>query len=99
MTRINEKPNSQPKGLFAKFKEGLREAQRFLNTDVRDLFKNEGRLVDDNFLAELRAILIRTGMGPAAAATIVDEIERQFRARVVRVGNILAVIKSAVQQH
>ncbi|MEX2139471.1 MAG: signal recognition particle receptor subunit alpha [Pirellulales bacterium] len=85
--------NDQPKSLIAKFKEGLRKTQQFLNTDIRDLFKKEGRLVDDEFLAELRAILIRTDMGPSAAGEIIDEIHKQFRARVVHLDDILAVIK------
>jgi fused signal recognition particle receptor len=88
----------KPKGLFAKFKEGLRKTHALLNTDIRDLFKREGRLVDDDFLAELRAILIRTDMGPSAAGTIVDEIHKQFRARVVHLDDILAVIKSKLKE-
>ena len=38
-----------------------------LRTDVRDLFKREGMLVDEEFLEELRGVLVRTDMGPAAA--------------------------------
>ena len=40
----------KPKSLLAKFKDGLRKTGQFLNTDIRDLFKSEGRLVDDDFL-------------------------------------------------
>jgi signal recognition particle GTPase len=81
--------NDQPKSLVSKFTEGLRKA--------RDLFKKEGRLVDNSFLAELRAILIRTDMGPSAAGTIVDEIDRQFRARRIHLDDILAVIKARLR--
>jgi fused signal recognition particle receptor len=84
--------DDQPKSLFAKFKDGLRKTQQLLNTDIRDLFKKEGQLVED-LLADLRAILIRTDMGPSAAGEIVDEIQRQFRARVLHLDDILAVIK------
>jgi fused signal recognition particle receptor len=65
-----------------------------LNTDIRDLFKKEGRLVDDDFLAKLRAILIRTGMGPAAVTTVMEEVHRQFRTRVVHLDDILPVINA-----
>jgi fused signal recognition particle receptor len=86
------------RSLFAKFKDGLRKTQQFLNTDIRDLFKREGRLVDDAFLGELRAILIRTDMGPTNAGQIVEEIHKQFRARVVHLDDILAVIKAKFKE-
>ena len=54
-----------------------------LSTDVRDLFKREGRLVDDAFLEELRGALVRTDMGPAAAEAIVADVKERLRARVV----------------
>src|SRR5688572_19717897 len=89
---------AKPKSLLAKFRDGLRKTQQILNTDVRDLFKREGRLVDEAFLAELRAILIRTDMGPSAAGAIVEEIHKQFRARVVHLDDILDVIKSKLKE-
>jgi len=52
-------------GLLDRLRAGLAKTARVLNTDVRDLFKREGRLVDEEFLEELRAALIRTDMGPA----------------------------------
>ncbi|HJS08422.1 MAG TPA: signal recognition particle-docking protein FtsY [Pirellulales bacterium] len=96
---VTQSPSDdQPKSLFAKFKDGLRKTHQLLNTDIRDLFKKEGRLVDDDFLAELRAILIRTDMGPSNAATIVDEIHHQFRARMVHLDDVLAVIKTKLRE-
>ena len=50
-------------GLFAKMRGALSKTRQTLNTDIRDLFKSEGRLVDDEFLDELFARLIRTDMG------------------------------------
>ena len=44
-------------GLFERFKQGLQKTSRLLNTDIRDLFKQEGQLVDDEFLRKLFAIL------------------------------------------
>lgn len=42
-------------GFLARLRSGLERTRQVLVTDVRDLFKREGRLVDDGFLEELRA--------------------------------------------
>lgn len=68
---------------FSKLRAGLNKTARILNTDVRDLFKDEGRLIDDEFLEEMLAALIRTDMGFQASEEIVDEIRTNLRARVV----------------
>ena len=72
-----------PKGLLDRLRAGLAKTAQVLNTDVRDLFKREGRLVDELFLEELRATLVRTDMGPAAAEAIVVDVRERLRARVV----------------
>ena len=56
-------------GLFGMLRSALKKTHDVLNTDIRDLFKREGRLVDDEFLGELFAILVKTdmGTGPAGA--------------------------------
>ncbi|MEI7780700.1 MAG: signal recognition particle-docking protein FtsY [Planctomycetota bacterium] len=69
--------------MFDRLRAGLAKTAQVLSTDVRDLFKREGRLVDDAFLEELRAALVRTDMGPAAAEAIVDDVKNRLRARVV----------------
>ena len=73
----------KPRGLLDRLKAGLAKTAQVLRTDVRDLFKREGRLVDEDFLEELRGILVRTDMGPAAAEAIVDDVRERLRARVV----------------
>ena len=45
-------------GLFDKFKQGLKKTKDLLFTDVRDLFKSEGELVDDVLCEKLYARLI-----------------------------------------
>ena len=70
-------------GLLDRLRAGLAKTARVLNTDVRDLFKREGRLVDEAFLEELRAALVRTDMGPKAAEAIVVDVRERLRARVV----------------
>lgn len=85
-------------GLFSWIGQGLAKTADLLNTDIRDLFQREGRLVNDEFLTELYAILIRTDMGPAAAREIRDQIGQDFRARVVHMGDVLRVIKEKFRE-
>ncbi len=84
-------------GFFDKIKQGLRKTARLLNTDIRDLFRSEGRLVDDAFLEELTAALIHTDMGVQTANEIVDEIRVAYRARVVHMAEVLAHVKQKLK--
>jgi fused signal recognition particle receptor len=85
-------------GLFDKLKQGLKKTTQLLNTDIRDLFKTEGRLVDDAFLDELFEILVKTDMGVRAAQETVDEIGTAFRARVVQMSDVLGHIKKKLKE-
>jgi fused signal recognition particle receptor len=85
-------------GLFARFKAGLQKTARVLNTDIRDLFKKEGRLIDDDFLTELYAILVRTDMGAGPAGEIRERIKTDFRGRVVHMSDVLAVVKPKIKE-
>lgn len=80
-------------GFFDKLKDGLRKTGKLLNTDIRDLFKSQGRLVDEKFLDELFTALVKTDMGVPAAKEIVQEIGTKFRARVVEMSEIVADVK------
>ena len=80
-------------GLFDSFKRGLAKTAKLLKTDVRDLFKNEGRLIDDAFLDEMRAILFKTDMGFQSVEQIVDEVAKNFRGRVVTLEDVVATWK------
>ena len=62
-------------GFFDKLKQGLAKTGRILKTDVRDLFKAEGRLIDQPFLDDMRAILFKTDMG-YDAVLIADSTSR-----------------------
>ena len=84
-------------GLFEKLKQGLKKTAQFLNTDIRDLFKTEGRLVDDAFLEELFEMLIRTDMGVQAAREISDEVGAAFRSRKVQWADVLGTIKQKLK--
>jgi fused signal recognition particle receptor len=84
-------------GFFDKLKQGLSKTGRILKTDVRDLFKAEGRLIDQPFLDEMRAILFKTDMGYDAVEQIVDEVAKNFRGRVVTLEQILATWKEKLR--
>lgn len=84
-------------GLFDKLKAGLQKTSRLLNTDVRDLFKSEGRLVDDAFLDELMVILVKTDMGVQSAQQIIAEVRGEFRGRVVHLADVLAAVKKKLK--
>ncbi|MFM7520169.1 MAG: signal recognition particle-docking protein FtsY [Planctomycetota bacterium] len=84
--RGKEQPEGEPAprgGILDRLRAGLAKTKQILATDVRDLFKREGRLVDDEFLEELRGALVKTDMGPAAAAAIVADVRERQKARVV----------------
>ncbi len=84
-------------GLLEKLKQGLKKTSQLLHTDIRDLFKSKGRLVDQAFLDELFALLIRTDMGVQAAQAVVDEVNSQYRARVVEMGEVLDRVKGKLK--
>jgi fused signal recognition particle receptor len=84
-------------GLFEKLKQGLKKTAQFLNTDIRDLFKSEGQLVDEKFVGQLFEALVKTDMGVEAAEEITDEIRSVFRARVVKMDEILDQIKAKLK--
>jgi len=80
-------------GFLDRLKAGLAQTVKVLSTDVRDLFKREGRLVDDEFLADLRRALVKTDMGPAASEAIVADVGDRLRARVVEPEVVLDSIR------
>ncbi len=75
--------------MLGRFRQGLRRTSQLLNTDIRDLFKQEGQLVDDQFLDRLYALLVKTDMGSRPAGEIRDQIRADFRGRIVQMDDIL----------
>jgi fused signal recognition particle receptor len=84
-------------GLFEKFKQGLKKTAQLLNTDIRDIFKGEGRLVDEAFLEAWFETLVRTDMGVEASNELVGEIRKSFNARVVEEEQILAFLEEKLK--
>jgi fused signal recognition particle receptor len=62
------------------------------------LFKSEGRLIDEAFLEELYAVLIKTDIGVPAARQTIERIGSRFRGRVVHMSDLLADVKLELKQ-
>ena len=84
-------------GLFDKLKKGLAKTTQVLKTDVRDLFKSQGRLVDEEFLDKLLEILVKTDMGVEPSMQIVETIRADNRGRVVEMSTVLDTIKQELK--
>lgn len=82
--------------LWQRLKAGIKKTHDTLNTDIRDLFKREGRLVDDDFLRELQDIMIKTDLGFAASQKVVDDVRAKFRARKEHMESVVDSVKSSL---
>ncbi len=89
--------DGEPRGILARFKNGLQKTRQVLNTDIRDLFKAQGRLVDETLLDELFAKLVRTDMGVGPATKIRDQIATQCRGRIVQFEEVLESIAAQTE--
>ena len=85
-------------GLLARLSKGLTKTRDILNTDLRDLFKLEGRLVDEEFLDELFAKLVKTDMGTGPANEIRDRVQADNRGRVVQMEDVLASVQASLRE-
>lgn len=98
-----EKPVAKPieeessGGLMGWFRSAIRKTAQVLNTDIRDLVGRDGRLVDDEFLQELFAHLIKTDMGVAAATEIRTAIHSQYRGRKVHLNELINAAKMTIR--
>jgi len=91
-------PSADKKGLFGGIKQAMRKTMEVLNTDIRDLVKDEGRLVDDQFLDELYAYFIKTDMGNGPAAKIRDDIKSKYRARKMTLTQLIDSAKETISE-
>ena len=91
-------PVAEKRGMFGSLKKALKKTVDVLNTDLRDLVKKEGRLVDEEFLDELFAWLVKTDMGAGPAAKIRDGIKSKFRGRKVFMPDLIGSAKSTIRE-
>ena len=87
----------KPRGMFGRIKSALKKTVNVLNTDIRDLVK-EGRLVDDAFLDELFAHLVKTDMGAGPAGQIRDDIQSKFRGRKLFMADLIESAKATISE-
>lgn len=88
----------EKRGIFGGIRQALTKTVRMLNTDIRDLVKDDGRLVDDTFLDELFTQLIKTDMGNGPAEKIRDAIGKKYRARVLKMSDLVATAKETITE-
>jgi fused signal recognition particle receptor len=93
----SEKP-APKRSMFGFLKQALKKTVDSLNTDIRDLFGKEGRLVDDEFLDELYRHLIKTDMGAGPAGKIRDSIRSQFRGRKVMMSDLIDSARETIRE-
>ena len=84
------------KSIFARLKQGLRKTHDVFTRDLRDVFK-EGRRVDQELLDELLPMLVKTDMGVVAAKELCDEVELQFKSRVVLKDDVIDTFKTKLK--
>ena len=84
-------------GGMSAFKRAMRKTWSVLNTDIRDLVGKEGRLVDDEFLTELFAHLVKTDMGTGPAGEIRDAVHTRFRGRKVHMSDLVEAAQTTIR--
>lgn len=89
--------DSESGGWFKKLRSALKKTNQILRTDIRDLWKSEGRLVDEDFLRELFSIMVRSDIGQPTAARIRDRIATEFRGRKVEMQQVLASAREEIR--
>jgi len=93
----NTEEAQESTGMFGFVKSALKKTVTALNTDIRDLVK-EGRLVDDEFLDELFAHLVKTDMGGGPAGKIRDGIQNKFRGRKLFMADLVESAKETITE-
>ena len=86
------------KGILGRFRRALVKTKEILNTDIRDLVGKEGRIVDDEFIEELFADLVKTDMGNGPARQICDDIKTKFRARKLFMSDLVGSAKTTIRE-
>lgn len=97
-SKRDDAPSADEASFLGRLRKGLEKTNRVLNTDVRDLFKGEGRLVDEDLLTELFSRLVTTDMGAGPARQIRDRIAKEYRGRVVQMEDVLGTIRDEIRE-
>ncbi|MFN5468997.1 MAG: signal recognition particle-docking protein FtsY [Pirellulaceae bacterium] len=93
----DDQPQEPPKGGWRWLKGALSKTRQWLKTDIRDLFKSEGRLVDEAFLEELFALLVKSDMGAPVARQIRDRVQKDYRGRKVDQEELLETLRQELR--
>jgi hypothetical protein len=71
----------------------IRVVASLLRRDVRDLFKGDGKIVDDGFLRTLGKALQEAGLGQELADEVVAEVRLASFGRVIQEDTVIKFIK------
>lgn len=82
---------------FQRLRGALSKTHQWMRTDIRDLWKSDGRLVDDEFLQDLFAVLVKSDMGNAIATQIRERVSRDYRSRKVEMQEVLEIIRQEIR--
>ncbi len=96
--KLSEKADVEVESSVSWWRRALSKTSDLLRTDIRDLWKSEGQIVDDEFLSQLFATLVRTDMGGMTATKIRDSISETYRSRRIELSDVLDVIRDQVGQ-
>ena len=94
----NPEAESEAKSNASWWRRALSKTSDLLRTDIRDLWKSEGQIVDDEFLSQLFATLVKTDMGGNTASKIRDSIRDTYRSRRIEFEDVLKIIREQVGQ-
>jgi hypothetical protein len=75
----------------------IRVVVSLLSRDVRNLFRGSGRIVDDEFLDELRNSLPKVGVDQSASEWVVEQVRSTWRGRTVQMDQVLQTIRMRVR--
>lgn len=87
---------TSPGGIGGWFRQAVKKTAAVLNTDIRDLVKSDGTVVDEDFLKQFFAHLIKTDMGIGPAKEIRDAVGKKYRARKVHLHELVAEAKTTI---
>jgi len=76
----------------------IRAIANLLQRDVRDLFKAQGKLVNNEFLNELRNSLHEAGVGQNTTEQMVADVDSAWHGRIVPMEQVVELLKMRLRE-
>jgi hypothetical protein len=71
---------------------------RLLHTDLRDLLRRDGRLIDETLLRQVHAQLVLAGLAESSARSIIARTRLKYAGRVVSEDVLLAALRDELRR-